>query len=70
MRGLHGPQTGDNDRRYGEARSVYAAGFAYFAREQARMESRAELTVRGFLLGGAITLVFTAANVYLGLKSG
>jgi putative OPT family oligopeptide transporter len=34
------------------------------------MESRAELTVRGFLLGGAITLVFTAANVYLGLKVG
>lgn len=29
-----------------------------------------ELTVRGVLLGGAITLVFTAANVYLGLKVG
>lgn len=29
-----------------------------------------ELTVRGILLGGAITLVFTAANVYLGLKVG
>ncbi|MBV9718868.1 MAG: oligopeptide transporter, OPT family [Candidatus Eremiobacteraeota bacterium] len=34
------------------------------------MERRAELTVRGFVLGGAITLVFTAANVYLGLKVG
>jgi putative OPT family oligopeptide transporter len=34
------------------------------------MEDRAELTVRGFLLGAAITLVFTAANVYLGLKVG
>ncbi|OMC38963.1 oligopeptide transporter, OPT family [Mycobacterium sp. GA-1841] len=29
-----------------------------------------ELTVRGILLGGVITLVFTAANVYLGLKVG
>lgn len=34
------------------------------------MESRAELTLRGFFLGAAITLVFTAANVYLGLKVG
>ncbi|QSR19116.1 OPT family oligopeptide transporter [Novosphingobium sp. KA1] len=30
----------------------------------------AELTLRGVLLGGAITLLFTAANVYLGLKVG
>ena len=29
-----------------------------------------ELTARGIFLGGAITLVFTAANVYLGLKVG
>ncbi len=29
-----------------------------------------ELTVRGTILGGVITLVFTAANVYLGLKVG
>ncbi|PWH07648.1 oligopeptide transporter, OPT family [Brachybacterium endophyticum] len=29
-----------------------------------------ELTLRGIILGGIITLVFTAANVYLGLKSG
>lgn len=29
-----------------------------------------ELTLRALLLGGAITLVFTAANVYLGLKVG
>lgn len=29
-----------------------------------------ELTIRGLLLGGAITLIFTAANVYLGLKVG
>ena len=30
----------------------------------------AELTFRGVLLGGIITLLFTAANVYLGLKVG
>src|SRR5580698_5848772 len=34
------------------------------------VDNRAELTLRGFLLGAAITLVFTAANVYLGLKVG
>jgi putative OPT family oligopeptide transporter len=32
--------------------------------------SRLELTWRGIVLGAAITLVFTAANVYLGLKIG
>ena len=38
---------------------------------QTRMTARPlELTLRGILLGGAITLVFTAANVYLGLKIG
>jgi len=30
----------------------------------------AELTFRGIILGGIITLLFTAANVYLGLKVG
>ncbi len=34
------------------------------------MKNRSELTARGFVLGAAITLVFTAANVYLGLKVG
>ncbi|MAW98909.1 MAG: oligopeptide transporter, OPT family [Sphingomonas sp.] len=32
--------------------------------------SPAELTLRAILLGGLITLLFTAANVYLGLKVG
>jgi putative OPT family oligopeptide transporter len=32
--------------------------------------SAKELTLRGIALGGAITLLFTAANVYLGLKVG
>jgi putative OPT family oligopeptide transporter len=33
-------------------------------------DRRLELTVRGLILGALITLVFTAANVYLGLKVG
>lgn len=36
----------------------------------AKSRSIPELTVRAILLGGAITLLFTAANVYLGLKVG
>ena len=32
--------------------------------------SMREMTVRGIILGGIITLIFTAANVYLGLKVG
>ena len=31
---------------------------------------RRELTLRGVILGAALTLVFTAANVYFGLKAG
>ncbi|HEY1654563.1 MAG TPA: oligopeptide transporter, OPT family [Candidatus Tumulicola sp.] len=34
------------------------------------MDRRIELTIRGLVLGAGITLVFTAANVYLGLKVG
>jgi len=33
-------------------------------------ERRTELTVRGIVLGAIITVVFTAANVYVGLKVG
>src|SRR2546421_9103423 len=33
-------------------------------------ESSAELTLRGLLLGVVLTVVFTAANVYFGLKAG
>lgn len=36
----------------------------------ADQNSQAELTYRGLALGALITLVFTAANVYLGLKVG
>ncbi len=34
------------------------------------MNNRAELTIRGLIIGVIITLVFTAANVYFGLKAG
>ena len=34
------------------------------------MPSVRELTVRAVVLGGLITVAFTAANVYLGLKVG
>ena len=33
-------------------------------------ESRKELTIRGLILGVVITVIFTAANVYFGLKAG
>ena len=38
--------------------------------KEAGFQAVKELTVRGIILGGLITLVFTAANVYLGLKVG
>jgi putative OPT family oligopeptide transporter len=40
------------------------------ATEPPSTEPLRELTLRGILLGGVITLLFTAANVYLGLKVG
>lgn len=38
--------------------------------EKAQASAMAELTLRGVILGALITLIFTAANVYLGLKIG
>src|SRR5947199_10355745 len=35
-----------------------------------KTESRVELTLRGLVLGVVITVVFTAANVFFGLKAG
>src|SRR5437773_9031571 len=35
-----------------------------------RRDAQAELTIRGLIIGILITLVFTAANVYFGLKAG
>jgi putative OPT family oligopeptide transporter len=40
------------------------------ANQQIRGSARAELTIRGLIIGILITLVFTAANVYFGLKAG
>src|SRR5665213_3389915 len=40
------------------------------ANQQLGADSRTELTVRGIVLGVVITLVFTAANVFFGLKAG
>jgi putative OPT family oligopeptide transporter len=39
------------------------------ANRQIRESTRAELTIRGIIIGVIITLVFTAANVYAGLKA-
>src|SRR5881398_490211 len=35
-----------------------------------KTESSVELTLRGLVLGVVLTVVFTAANVYFGLKAG
>ena len=40
------------------------------ANQEMRANSPAELTIRGLIIGIIITLVFTAANVYFGLKAG
>ena len=37
---------------------------------QSSVEPRSELTLRGIAIGIAITLIFTAANVYFGLEAG
>src|SRR5438132_934682 len=39
------------------------------ANQQLRETTRAELTIRGIVIGVIITLVFTAANIYAGLKA-
>ena len=40
------------------------------ANQQMRERTPAELTIRGLIIGIIITFVFTAANVYFGLKAG
>lgn len=47
-----------------------AKGFFVSAPNATKQTSLKELTLRGIILGGIITLLFTAANVYLGLKVG
>ena len=34
------------------------------------LRTETELTLRGLILGAVLTVVFTAANVYFGLKAG
>src|SRR5947208_16506033 len=43
---------------------------AELALRSTKTESRVELTLRGLVLGVVLTVVFTAANVYFGLKAG
>lgn len=38
--------------------------------QKSHSDNPAELTIRGMLIGAVITVVFMAANVYLGLKTG
>ena len=49
---------------------MVAKGFFVSAPNATKQTSLKELTLRGIILGGIITLLFTAANVYLGLKVG
>ena len=37
---------------------------------QTGAQPRTELTIRGLIIGVVITVVFTAANVFFGLKAG
>ena len=52
-------------------RSTFSAPLASRASEKPSAPNiLSELTIRGMLIGGAITVVFMAANVYLGLRTG
>src|ERR1700759_4623141 len=54
-----------------ENRMVSAGGDAEEQHEILRaVENVKELPIRGIILGALITVIFTAANVYLGLKIG
>ncbi len=50
--------------------SSHANSHIVSASQPTRANGRIELTVRGLIIGILITLVFTAANVYFGLKAG
>jgi len=57
-----GAAPGENNDMSSESRAVGAGAV--------RLEPRTELTLRGIGLGVVLTVVFTAANVYFGLKAG
>ncbi len=48
----------------------YAENQVVSVGQPTRVNGPAELTIRGLIIGVVITLVFTAANVYFGLKAG
>src|SRR5213078_1597180 len=48
----------------------YAENQVMSVGQSTRAHGPAELTIRGLIIGVLITLVFTAANVYFGLKAG
>src|SRR5438445_104339 len=48
----------------------YAENQVVSVGQPTRVNGPAELTIRGVIIGVVITLVFTAANVYFGLKAG
>src|SRR5690242_20036704 len=52
------------------ARGIALLRSAMNADTELSEKSRPELTIRGLIVGVIITLVFTAANVYFGLKAG
>ena len=52
------------------ARTTTSTGARVDAQPDSSVTSPAELTFRGLVLGVVITLIFTAANVYFGLKAG
>lgn len=54
----------------GHAESARAESALVKANEIIDERKRPELTIRGLIIGVIITLVFTAANVYFGLKAG
>ena len=59
-----------SDQRLTEALAVGAKKTESALSEPLGGEEVAEITARGLLIGVLITLVFTAANVYFGLKAG
>src|ERR1041384_3275656 len=73
--GARGAENRARSRRGAVAADAERARLLPRFTENLRMSSSAskpmlELTLRGLILGVLITLVFTAANVYLGLKVG
>src|SRR5207248_7165294 len=66
-----GARCGATRRRRRLAKAISSRGNRMAREETLRVgENIKELTIRGIILGALITVIFTAANVYLGLKIG